>query len=50
MAHDRYFLDRVVTKIIELDGGKATVYSGQLLGIQREKGADAARSKIERPI
>ena len=28
VAHDRYFLDRVVTKIIELDGGKASVFQG----------------------
>lgn len=28
VAHDRYFLDRVVTKIVELDNGFATVFSG----------------------
>lgn len=28
VAHDRYFLDRVVSKIIELDAGNGTVYSG----------------------
>ena len=28
VAHDRYFLDRVVTKVIELDRGNATVYQG----------------------
>lgn len=28
VAHDRYFLDRVVTKVIELDNGAATVFSG----------------------
>ena len=28
VAHDRYFLDRVVTKIVELDNGKATVFQG----------------------
>ena len=28
VAHDRYFLDRVVTKVIELDNGTATVFSG----------------------
>jgi len=28
VAHDRYFLDRVVTKIVELDNGTATVFSG----------------------
>jgi len=28
VAHDRYFLDKIVTKVIELDSGKATVYLG----------------------
>ncbi len=28
VAHDRYFLDRVVTKIIELDCGQSSVYQG----------------------
>lgn len=28
VAHDRYFLDRVVSKVIELDNGCATVFSG----------------------
>ncbi|WP_312428683.1 ribosomal protection-like ABC-F family protein [Lacrimispora sp.] len=28
VAHDRYFLDRVVTKIMELDNGLMTVYQG----------------------
>lgn len=28
VSHDRYFLDRIATKIIELDNGEATVFSG----------------------
>ena len=28
VAHDRYFLDRVVTKIVELDNGHATTFLG----------------------
>ena len=28
VAHDRYFLDRIVTKIVELDNGVCTVYQG----------------------
>lgn len=28
VAHDRYFLNKVVTKIIELDNGSASVFSG----------------------
>lgn len=28
VSHDRYFLDKIVSKIIELDNGNATVFSG----------------------
>lgn len=28
VAHDRYFLDKIVSKIIELDNGVATIFSG----------------------
>ncbi len=28
VAHDRYFLDRIVSKIVELDNGECTVFSG----------------------
>ena len=28
ISHDRYFLDRTVSRIIEIDGGKAEFYSG----------------------
>lgn len=28
VSHDRYFLDRIATKIVELDNTKATVFSG----------------------
>ena len=28
VAHDRYFLDKIVSKVIELDNGHAVVYSG----------------------
>lgn len=28
VAHDRYFLDKIVTKIVEIDNGTCTVFSG----------------------
>ncbi len=37
VAHDRYFLDRVATKIIELDGGIATVFSGDYTAYSEKK-------------
>ncbi len=28
VSHDRYFLDKIATKVVELDGGRAGVFSG----------------------
>lgn len=37
VAHDRYFLDRVVTKIVELDNGQATVYQGNYTAFSEKR-------------
>lgn len=37
VAHDRYFLDRVVTKIIELEAGQCQVYSGNYTDYAHKK-------------
>ncbi len=37
VAHDRYFLDRVVTKIIELDAGRGTVFHGNYTAYSDKK-------------
>lgn len=39
VAHDRYFLDRVVTKIVELDQGNLTVFSGNYTAYAQKKEA-----------
>ena len=39
ISHDRYFLDRVVTRIIELRGGRAEFYSGNYSFYVEEKEA-----------
>jgi len=36
-SHDRYFLDKVVTKIVELEDGKANVYQGNYSYYKKEK-------------
>lgn len=41
ISHDRYFLDRVATRIVELDGGKLTDYPGGYSDYQ------AAKAKLE---
>ncbi len=37
VAHDRYFLNRVVTKIIELENGHSTVYLGDYTAYSEKK-------------
>ena len=37
VAHDRYFLDRVVTKIVELDSGIATSFQGNYTAYSEKK-------------
>ena len=37
VAHDRYFLDRTVKKIVELDGGKSTVFTGNYTAYSEKK-------------
>ena len=37
VAHDRYFLDRVVTKIIEIDNGALAVYQGNYTAYSEKK-------------
>ncbi len=37
VSHDRYFLDKVVTKIVELDNTKATVFSGNYSAYSEKK-------------
>lgn len=40
ISHDRYFLDRVVDRIIELEDGHATEYWGNYTDYQRQKNRD----------
>lgn len=39
VAHDRYFLDKIVTKVIELRGTKASVYSGNYTAYSQKRQA-----------
>ncbi len=39
VSHDRYFLDRIVTKIIEVEQGSVTVFSGNYSSYARKKTA-----------
>lgn len=37
VSHDRYFLDRVVTKIVEIEDGESTVFHTNYTGYAKEK-------------
>ncbi|MFD0695666.1 ABC-F family ATP-binding cassette domain-containing protein [Paenibacillus sp. GCM10027628] len=37
VSHDRYFLDRVVTKIVELEDGESSTYHAHYTGYMKEK-------------
>ncbi len=37
VSHDRYFLDRVVTKVIELENGRSSVFSGNYTDYSQKK-------------
>ncbi len=37
VSHDRYFLDKVVTKIVELDNTKATIFTGNYSAYSEKK-------------
>jgi ATP-binding cassette, subfamily F, member 3 len=45
VSHDRYFLDSLVTKVIELEGGKLEVYAGNYTKYEEDKAARLHRLK-----
>lgn len=47
VTHDRYFLDRVTRRIIELDGGKIQAYAGNYGYYLAQKEEEAARREVE---
>jgi ATP-binding cassette subfamily F protein uup len=51
VTHDRYFLDRVATRILEVDRGKVYAYDGdygEFLAIQAERLATEAEAEYQR--
>ena len=50
VSHDRYFLDRVTTRTVELERGQTREYPGRLLGLHRAETAPEIkqRSRISR--
>jgi ATPase subunit of ABC transporter with duplicated ATPase domains len=47
VSHDRYFLDRVATRILEMDGGKVKEYPGNYSAYARQKQLESERTREE---
>ncbi|MFZ5828412.1 MAG: ribosomal protection-like ABC-F family protein [Bacillota bacterium] len=47
ISHDRYFLDRVATRILELDGGRVKEYPGNYSAYAAQKRAERERAEAE---
>jgi ATP-binding cassette subfamily F protein 3 len=55
VSHDRYFLDKVINKVFELQNGKLTVYPGnysqyQALRLERQKVSDRQATRQQEEI
>jgi len=48
VSHDRYFVDRLATKVVEVGGGSATLYPGTYEELRWSK-AERERAKANRP-
>ena len=50
VSHDRYFIDRLATKVIEIGGGEAVVYPGtyEELRWRKSRGGDRAAGRADR--
>jgi ABC transport system ATP-binding/permease protein len=47
ITHDRYFLDRVVTRMLEVEGGRVTSYPGGYTEYLEQKSAQTERLNVE---
>lgn len=47
VSHDRYFLDRLATRVFEIEGGRVEVYPGNYEDYMRRKEAMAAATTVE---
>ncbi|WP_374713301.1 ribosomal protection-like ABC-F family protein [Symbiobacterium terraclitae] len=47
VSHDRWFLDQVVTRILELEGGRLKEYPGNYTAYARQKQAERERADAE---
>jgi ATP-binding cassette, subfamily F, member 3 len=50
VSHDRYFIDRLATRVLEIEGGAVTAYEGNYEDYLRRKSAWAAPLPAEAPV
>ncbi len=46
-SHDRAFMNRIVTKVVEIDGGELTTYTGDYDFYERQCGVNAAQAEAQ---
>ncbi len=49
VSHDRYFIDRLATRVLEIEGGAVTAYEGNYEDYLRRKSALAAPAAAQAP-
>ncbi len=49
VSHDRYFIDRLATRVLEIEGGAVTAYEGNYEDYLRRKSALAAPAPAQAP-
>ena len=50
VSHDRYFIDRLATRVLEIEGGAVTAYEGNYEDYLRRKSALAAPAPAAAPV
>jgi ATP-binding cassette, subfamily F, member 3 len=50
VSHDRYFIDRLATRVLEIEGGAVTAYEGNYEDYLRRKSALAVLAPVEVPV
>lgn len=46
VSHDRYFIDKISSKILEMDGGKSTIYPTNYSGYIKQKESDYEKNMV----
>jgi len=50
VSHDRYFIDRLATRVLEVEGGTVNSHEGNYADFLRRKGLEAGNASYEAPV